>query len=90
MSAMLTHPAPPRLRSDVMSNRGGFISGQRSDPADLVVIGSVLEGFPPMRHMAMVIGFGLAIAMLVGAVQFSDLGRFGESVDHMVPARLAR
>jgi len=35
----------------------------------------------------MVIWFGLAIAMLVGAVQFSDLGRFGESVDHMVMAR---
>lgn len=43
-----------------------------------------------MRHMAVVIWFGLAVAMLVGAVQFSDRGRFGEGADHMVPARLVR
>ena len=43
-----------------------------------------------MRHMAVVIWFGLAVAMLVGAVQFPDRGRFGEGADHMVPARLVR
>ena len=69
-----------------MSNRSGFISGQRSDPRR----SGVLRGFPPMRHMAVVIWFGLAVAMLVGAVQFSDRGRFGEGADHMVPARLVR
>ena len=37
-----------------------------------------------MRHMAVVIWFGLAVAMLVGAVQFSDRGRFGEGADHIV------